>query len=55
MECQPQNPEFRNNAGIVHPSRIGNQLKEAKCFVCLFDLILYVQSTIFQLNRDGSS
>ena len=24
-------------------------------FVCLFDLILYVASTIFQLNRDGSS
>ena len=24
------------------------------CF-CLFDLILYVPSTIFQLNRDGSS
>ena len=24
-------------------------------FVCLFDLILYVPSTIFQLNRDGSS
>ena len=23
--------------------------------VCLFDLILYVQSTTFQLNRDGSS
>ena len=23
--------------------------------VCLFDLILYVASTIFQLNRDGSS
>ena len=23
--------------------------------LCLFDLILYVQSTIFQLNRDGSS
>ena len=23
--------------------------------VCLFDLILYIQSTIFQLNRDGSS
>ena len=21
--------------------------------ICLFDLILYVQSTIFQLNRDG--
>ena len=28
-----------------------------KNFVCLFlfDLILYVSSTIFQLNRDGSS
>ena len=24
-------------------------------FVCLFDLILYVPSKIFQLNRDGSS
>ena len=23
--------------------------------LCLFDLILYVPSTIFQLNRDGSS
>ena len=24
-------------------------------FICLFDLILYVPSTIFQLNKDGSS
>ena len=24
-------------------------------FVCLFDLIIYVPSTILQLNRDGSS
>ena len=24
-------------------------------FVCLFELILYVRSTMFQLNRDGSS
>ena len=24
-------------------------------FVCLLDLILYAPSTIFQLNRDGSS
>ena len=30
--------------------------KRSKClFVCLFDLILYVPSTIFQLKRDGSS
>ena len=26
-----------------------------RLFVCLFDLILYIPSTIFQLNRDGSS
>ena len=25
------------------------------CLLVLFDLILYVPSTIFQLNRDGSS
>ena len=25
------------------------------CYFVLFDLILYVPSTIFQLNRDGSS
>ena len=30
-------------------------LEHLPSFVCLFDLILYVPSTIFQLNRDGSS
>ena len=30
-------------------------LYSAVSFVCLFDLILYIPSTIFQLNRDGSS
>ena len=34
---------------------VSNQKKEFISFVCLFDLILYVPSTIFQLNRDGSS
>ena len=29
--------------------------KSHSCFFCLLDLILYVPSTIFQLNRDGSS
>ena len=28
---------------------------DLRYFVCLFDLILYVPSTIFQLYRDGSS
>ena len=30
-------------------------LQSVCLFVCLFDLILYVPSTIFQLNRDESS
>ena len=25
------------------------------CLICLFDLVLYVPSTIFQFNKDGSS
>ena len=29
--------------------------EDKKLFVCLFDLIHYVPSTIFQLNRDRSS
>ena len=49
MESQPQNPEFRINPENFHPCY------SVKKFVCLFDLILYVPSTIFQLNRDGSS
>ena len=32
----------------------GVQIYKLRHF-CLFDLILYVPSTIFQLNRDGSS
>ena len=29
--------------------------KPGQTFVCLFDYIIYIPSTIFQLNRDGSS
>ena len=43
MESQPQNPEFRINPENYHLD------------ICLFDLILYVPSTIFQLYRDESS
>ena len=32
-----------------------NSRKKYVCLPFLFDLILYVPSTIFQLNRDGSS
>ena len=31
------------------------QILKGRVNFCLFDLILYVPSTIFQLNRDGSS
>ena len=31
------------------------KLTQNQSFVCLFDLILYVPSTIFQLNRDRTS
>ena len=34
---------------------IGFQAFHRTEIVCLFDLILYVTSTIFQLNRDRSS
>ena len=39
-----------------HRSNIWYYYRTLTClFVCLFDLIFYVPSTIFQLNRDGSS
>ena len=44
MCCKFQNIEYA-------PAK---QLLNA-CFICLFDLILYVPSTIFQLNREGPS
>ena len=34
--------------------RLGSKMFTIQ-LVCLFDLILYVPSTIFQFNRDGSS
>ena len=33
----------------------GKELNFADQIVCLFDLILYIPTTIFQLYRDGSS
>ena len=37
------------------PGKEPTDVDDAPAFVCLFDLILYVPSIIFQLNRDGSS
>ena len=41
VTCKKEEDPFKNEGARV-------------CF-CLFDLIFYVPSTIFQLNRDGSS
>ena len=41
-----------HNSVIIWVSPFGVHLGE---LFCLFDLILYVPSTISQLNRDGSS
>ena len=43
-----KNNNFQLRTPIWRPD-----IKESN--LCLFDLILYVPSTIFQLNRDGSS
>ena len=41
---------------LVRKAEKMERMSKAKIEVfCLFDLILYVPSTIFQLNRDGSS
>ena len=53
----------REEEPLNHQETPGRQIKQSNqfsiphqddCFDC-FDLILYVPSTIFQLNRDGSS
>ena len=41
--------------GCIWLKRIGDVWLQRIGFVCLFDLILYIPSTIFQLNRNGSS
>ena len=47
-------PTLASNSGFVLPVQTGTVFLILQIFV-LFDLILYVPSTIFQLNRDGSS
>ena len=62
VETQVWLHELMSQLIRVFPGEIGNFAGFVKCacsfsgtFVCLFDLILYVPSTIFQLYRDGSS
>ena len=46
---------FFLNIQKIHRSENHRWFKQVGLFVCLFDLILWVPSTIFKLNRDGSS
>ena len=50
MESQPQNPEFR-----INPENFHTCTTLPLSLHLIVDLVLYVPSTIFQLNRDGSS
>ena len=52
----PQNVAFHQDLHRLLRHKISSEYEIYFCLVlCLFDLILYVPSTIFQLNRDGSS
>ena len=52
----PLSPEALHELDRASPDSIcAVDCDVAILFVCLFDLILYVPSTIFQLYRDGSS
>ena len=45
--------KLRDEVGNLIKQRLENLV--ANSFICLFHLFLYVPSTIFPLNRDGSS
>ena len=51
-EC---NMECMDVPNLTYLRRCDTECMDMPISVILFDLILYVPSTIFQLNRDGSS
>ena len=70
MYIGPDLPSYYGPCGVPQPSSCSHldpmrspgkeyhqffQTKNIIKLVCLFDLILYVPSTIFQLYREGSS
>ena len=65
IRCAPKNntSQRKNYDHAIHVLQQAYTLLEYKLqksveslfFFCLFDLILYVPSQMFQLNRDGSS
>ena len=57
IDINPRGVASFNPRGLICRINEGDYqtLNWFKLFVCLFNLILYVPSTIFQLYRDGSS
>ena len=53
--CSQGSNVFMDKKNMIRPNRMNAQADVYDLFVCLFDLSLYVPSTIFQLYRDGSS
>ena len=51
VEWQPVLSPWQNTFSLDY----GMQVDIMRCCFCLLDFILYVPSTIFQLNRDGCS
>ena len=49
------NYNSNSNYNNAHQNNYSQRGNIGSGFVCLFDLILYVPSAIFQLNRNGSS
>ena len=56
-KCRPAKcrPKVLQNAPLEHTAILLTCIKRSSILICLFDLILYVPSIIFQLIRDGSS
>ena len=55
VQCSKVRIVYCINGGVIAIVYHGSIRELKPVFVCLFDLILYVPSTIFQLYRDGSS
>ena len=54
ISCQEMKPKGKRSGNFsgFKIKTIYNITKSEKRYICLFDLILYVPSTIFQLYRD---
>ena len=49
------NRKYNDSHAPKHLLKRYSTFRQNPMFVCLFDLIFYIPSTVFQLNREGSS